>query len=170
MSILIRAMKDADARAFWDVHHAAVRGIAAADYPDEIIADWAPLPITERHVVGLLAQAGNEVRVIAERDGSIVGIGCLVPKTAEIRACYVTPEAARMGVGTAVVRELESIARGQGLATLTLNSSVTAEPFYAALGYGVVGRANHALPTGRRMACVKMTKTLAGSGAGSESP
>jgi hypothetical protein len=33
-------MRDDDARVFLDVHHAAVRHIAARDYPPEVIEAW----------------------------------------------------------------------------------------------------------------------------------
>ena len=80
MSIKIREMLNDDALAFLQVHHAAVRGIAAKDYPPEI-------------------------------DGRIVGIGALVLAKSELRACYVAPQTARRGVGSALMHELERIAR-----------------------------------------------------------
>ncbi len=42
MSASIREMRQEDARAFLEVHHLAVRGLAAADYPAEVIEAWAP--------------------------------------------------------------------------------------------------------------------------------
>ena len=45
----------------------------------------------------------------------------------------------RFGVGTAIVREIERIARDHGLTHLNLESSVNAELFYATLGYEVIG-------------------------------
>jgi putative acetyltransferase len=41
--VVIREMRSEDARAFLDVHHAAVRGIAAKDYPLAVIEAWAPM-------------------------------------------------------------------------------------------------------------------------------
>lgn len=46
MSIKVREMLNDDAAAFLQVHHAAVRGIAAKDYSPEVVEDWAPMPIT----------------------------------------------------------------------------------------------------------------------------
>jgi len=37
---------------------------------------------------------------------------------------------------------------------------VTAERFYRLLGYEVMGRGDHALASGRRMACVHMRRPL----------
>lgn len=153
-------MRTEDARAFLEVHHAAVRGLAANDYAQAVIEDWAPIPVTQRNVEKFLANSDGEIRLIAEIDGRIVGIGALVLGNSELRACYVAPEAARIGVGSAIVREIERIARASGLSHLQLDSSVTAEPFYRALGYAVREVSEHTLASGTPMACVKMEKAL----------
>ena len=162
MSIKVRKMLDEDARAFLEVHHAAVRGLAAKDYPLEVIEDWAPLPVTEESVQRFLTNPDCEIRLVAEIDGTIVGIGCLVVANCELHACYVAPEAARRGVGSALVREIERIARERGLELdcLQMDSSVNAVPFYLHHGYSVRKRGEHPLKSERQMACIKMEKTL----------
>jgi putative acetyltransferase len=97
---------------------------------------------------------------MAELDGETVGLGALVVDEAELRACYVLPSAARRGVGSAIVSELERIARTHGLTHLHLEASLTAEPFYAALGYQVTERGETTLRSGRRMASVTMRKNI----------
>jgi putative acetyltransferase len=149
-----------DARQFLEVHHAAVRGIAAKDYLPNIIEVWAPLPVTEKHIEMVRLTHDSEYRVIAEIDGKVVGIGSLVVTNGELRACYVSPEASRKGVGSALIRELERVAGEHGIALLEVDSSVTAEPFYAAHGYKVKEHSEHILHSGQRMACVKMHKEL----------
>ncbi len=160
MLINIRRMRAEDARAFLEVHRAAVRGIAAKDYPSSVVEQWAPLPITERHVEHIRANRDNEIRVLAEIGGQIVGLGAIVVAGNELRACYVVPDAARKGVGSALVRELEGIALHHGLEWLQLDASLTSRPFYAALGYEVREHGEHVLDSGQRMACVKMRKRL----------
>ncbi len=152
-------MRPEDARTFLEVHHAAVHGIARKDYSSSVIEAWAPLPITEKHVEKFLTNPDCEYRLVAEIDGIVVGIGALVVKTAELRACYVAPNASRKGVGSLLVKEIEHTARERGLATLELDATVTAEAFYAALGYSVREYGEHVL-RGQRMACVKMYKKL----------
>jgi putative acetyltransferase len=160
MTIVVRPMRLEDARAFLDVHHAAVRGLAAKDYPLDVVEDWAPLPISDHAVEKVRATHTQEIRFIAEIDDRVVGIGALVPARNELRACYVAPMAARKGVGRKLVCAIEVAARGRGLANLELESSISAEPFYVALGYSVLERTEHVLATGRRMACVRMRKSL----------
>jgi len=161
MASLIREMLPEHALAFLETHHAAVRGLAAADYPRQVIDAWAPMPITPEHVEFVRLNADCEYRLVAELDGRIVGLGCLVARNNELRACYVAPPAGRKGVGSAILREIERVARGQGVAVLKADSSLTAEPFYRANGYEFCGRGEHVLNSGARMACVKMRKNLA---------
>jgi putative acetyltransferase len=158
--VVIREMRSEDARAFLDVHHAAVRGIAAKDYPLAVIEAWAPMPVTEGAIEWVRANPDKEYRLIAEIEGRIVGIGAAIFEIAELRACYVTPDAGRKGVGSALVKEIERAAREQGVRRLELDSSVTAESFYRTAGYEVIERAEHVLHNGQRMACVKMRKDL----------
>jgi putative acetyltransferase len=160
MSIIIREMRPEDSRAFLEVHHAAARGIAGQDYPPAVIEAWAPMPITDKHVEGVLLNPDGEYRVVAKINGLVVGIGALVLKNAELRACYVAPSASRQGVGSLIVQKIEHVAREHGLKTLDLDATVTAEAFYAAHGYGVRERGEHVL-RGQRMACVKMHKVIA---------
>jgi hypothetical protein len=45
-----------------------------------------------------------------------------------------------MGVGSALVKEMERIAGDRGLTHLELHASINAEPFYTALGYEALER------------------------------
>ena len=154
-------MRDDEARTFLEIHGRSVRGLPAAHYPADVIAAWAgPVPITDNTVRGFLMNRDDEIRLIAELDGVPAGLGALVVANAELRACYVVPEAARKGVGSALVKEMERIARDRGLTHLDLHASVNAEPFYAAIGYEALERGEHVLRSGLRMAAVKMRKVL----------
>src|SRR5215217_88032 len=114
MSITVREMQPADAPRFLEVHHAAIRGIASSDYPSPIIDAWA-WPITHQRIERFLKNSDGETRLVAEMAGEIVGVGSIVVANSELRACYVAPGAVRCGVGSALVREIERIAREQAL-------------------------------------------------------
>jgi putative acetyltransferase len=158
-SIAVRQMLPKDARLFLEIHHAAVRDLASKDYQPTVIEVWAPLPITDKAVESFLANPDNEIRLVAEVAGEVVGIGAIVAGKAELRACYVLPEMARKGIGLSLVREIERIAQDLHLTHLELDASVNSEAFYAALGYEVVDRTEHVLsPSGQHMPCVKMQK------------
>ena len=161
MPITVRPFRESEAATFLDIHRRSVRGLAAQHYPTEVIEAWV-VPATDENIRGFLINPDNEIRLIAELNRDPVGIGALVVANSELRACYVVPEAARQGVGSALVREIERLATVHGLTHLELQASVNSEPFYAALGYYVVERGEHVLlRNGQRMAAVKMAKPLA---------
>jgi putative acetyltransferase len=155
-------MRPDEGRTFLEIQARAVRGLATHSYPQEVIDGWAARS-TDEHVHAFLANRDHEIRLIAEIDGQPIGLGALVLTTSELRACYVVPEAARRGVGSVLVREIERLARHHGLSALELEGSLNAEPFYAALGYAVVERHEIVLRSGARMAAVRMRKEIAGS-------
>lgn len=159
-TVFVREMRADEAQRFLLVHHEAVRGIAAKDYAREIVDEWAPMPISPEAVDRVIANPEHEVRIVAEIGGEIAGIAVVVPDRNELRACYVMPKVARRGVGTALVSRLEEIAKLRGVKYLELESSITAEHFYAALGYKTLEHGEHVMSTGGRMACVKMRKKI----------
>ena len=157
--IAIRLIRADEGHTFLDIQSRSVRGLAIDAYPPDVIAAWAQSP-TPENLRRLAENQDEEIRLIAELDGAPVGLGVLVLRNSELRACYVVPEAARKGVGTAIVNEIERIARTNNLAYLELEASVNAEPFYAVLGYDAIGRGEHTLRSGEGMAAVKMRKLL----------
>jgi putative acetyltransferase len=132
VALVIRPFAAADAEAWLEVHHAAVRVLAAHDYPQAVIDAWAP-HISARMIEHLQGDRSG-TKIVAELDSQIVGIGELAPEGGELRACYVSPAFARRGVGKTLMAELEALAIDAGIAVLSVNSSVTAEPFTAASG------------------------------------
>jgi putative acetyltransferase len=156
--MLIRELRPDETKVFLEVHHAAVRMIAASDYPSAVIESWAPLPITDAVVERVRRNPEGEIRLAAVLDGQVVGVGALIPQKYELRACYVSPAAQRIGVGLAIVKTIERIALSHELPHLELDSSITAEPFYLRLGYRITRRGQHILHSGTPMNCVMMRK------------
>jgi N-acetylglutamate synthase-like GNAT family acetyltransferase len=76
--------------------------------------------------------------VVGEFDSALVGVAAL-HRGGEIRLCYVSPECARVGVGRALLVALEAHARDWGIASLRLNSTLTARHFYERCGFVVAG-------------------------------
>ena len=62
-------------------------------------------------------------------------VGFALRAQATLALCYVVPEALHRGVGRALLQNIEAHAREAGLATLDLESTRTAEPFYRRHGY-----------------------------------
>ena len=62
-------------------------------------------------------------------------VGFALRAQATLALCYVVPDALHRGVGRALLQNIEAHAREAGLATLDLESTRTAEPFYRRHGY-----------------------------------
>src|SRR5688572_2476474 len=127
----IRPAEQTDRQQILEVHTSAIRELCAQHYTAAEIAAWS----------GRLREDSYD-RVIRERKllvaveaDVVVGFGQLDVATGEVEAIYVRPTAARVGVGSRLLGDLESIARGQGLAELFLDSSLNAVPFYARAGF-----------------------------------
>jgi GNAT superfamily N-acetyltransferase len=80
--------------------------------------------IGERTV--LVATVGSRVIGTASLDGSVV------------RTVFVAPDAQAKGIGKLLMAGIECKALARNIPSLTVHSSVTAEPFYARLGYKTV--------------------------------
>lgn len=132
MAILVRTLRPGEERRYLEIVNSAIQGLASSHYPPSAIAGWI-VPETDDQVRDLIANVDREIRLIAELDGVPVGIGALVVERSELRACYVSPGAARRGCGRLLVEEIERIARARGLTRLDVASSLNAEPFYARL-------------------------------------
>src|SRR5687768_13809133 len=110
-SVRIRPADPADAAGVGEVLFEAVRQTAAAFYPAAVIASWAT-PVDARRIeqIGSAIAGGDELCLVAEHQGKVVGFGSIVPAAGELRAVYVHPAAGRSGVGSALLQELEQLA------------------------------------------------------------
>lgn len=159
----MRAARLGDAPAIMEVHRSAVRGIAASSYDLEVLDGWAPDDISQDRIdaVARTIEIGEELILVAEDEaGRIMGFGWTVPARSELRGLYVRAEHARIGIGRAILSRLETSALEAGIMALHLESSLNAQPFYQANGYVVIERGELNLPSGARMACVRMRKSL----------
>ena len=159
MACVVRVLHEDELRSYIDIVNGAITGLATTHYAAEVIHNWI-VPVTDETLNELRLNEDREIRLVAELDGQLVGIGALVVERSELRACYVLPTATRQGVGTALVNAIEAIAREKGLDHLAFAASLNAEPFYCALGYCVRERREVALRNGLRMDAVWMHKEL----------
>ncbi len=163
-SFTIRRATPEDAAAIADVHGDAVRTFGAAHYPPEIIAEWgAPRP-AKRVSDGM--DRGGIVFVAIDavdpgEDATVLGFSSYAVEGDMHRiAVYVRGSAAQCGVGRAVYAAGESVARAAGAPAIRIEASLGAVPFWIALGFEVLDRFDHVLPSGQLMPCVRMRKSL----------
>lgn len=128
---MIRHATKSDAEAIHAVRMAAIQGIEPNHYSLQELNDWC----IQRSVTSYLQPIHDQVVLVAEFDGTVVGFAQLNPKLREVQALYVHPAHARRGIGTALLNALEIYARSHGIAELYLDASLNAIEFYANAGY-----------------------------------
>src|SRR5262245_42240235 len=106
MNMTVRFATRADARKILETQHSAIHEIAAKDYPQEVVNEWAR-PITPEAVEKYSRALSTQSTVVAEIDGDVVGFGEIVESMNELRAVYVAAKYARRGVGRAILEKLE---------------------------------------------------------------
>jgi len=137
MEYTIRSALENDADEISAVILRALRETNAKDYTDDIIArvERSFSPDAVRELIGkrtvFVATMGNRVVGTASLDGSVV------------RTVFVAPDVQARGIGKLLMAEIERTARGRSFPALTVPSSVTAEAFYARLGFNAVRDSYH---------------------------
>lgn len=137
MDYTIRPALEDDADDISGVILRALRETNAKDYTAEIIArvERSFGPDAVRELIGkqtvFVATLGSRVVGTASLDGDIV------------RTVFVAPDVQARGIGKLLMAEIERTARGRSIAALTVPSSVTAEAFYAKLGFKAVRDSYH---------------------------
>lgn len=161
MRVTIRPYRHGDDRAILEVHRAAVRGLAAGDYPSDLLEEWSP-PVTDERVARAEAtrETSRERLLLAVASAEVIGFGGFDVDTGEVTAVYVKPDAAGQGLGAALLDAIESRATEDGFVELWLESSLNAAGFYEARGYRREGDGEHRMGSGRMMPCVRMRKAL----------
>jgi GNAT superfamily N-acetyltransferase len=177
VDLTIRIATAADIPALNGLIEASVRGLQAGDYSPtqldaalgsvfgvdrQLIADRTYF-IAERH--GRLLGCGGWSRrrtlfgadAVADRDDSVLTPGV---DAARIRAFFVHPDAARQGVGAAILSACEAAAAEAGFTELEMGATLTGVPFYRRYGYEAVEQREAPLPGGGTLAIVAMRKTI----------
>lgn len=115
----------------------ALRETNARDYTAEIITrlEQSFGPDAVRKLIG------RRTVFVAVMDRRVVGTASLDGDV--VRTVFVAPDVQGRGIGKSLIAEIERTARGRNIAGLAVSSSVTAETFYARLGFKVVRDSYH---------------------------
>jgi GNAT superfamily N-acetyltransferase len=137
LECLIRLARSEDAEGISRTIISALRETNAKDYPEAVIArvegSFSPravLDLLRRRTV-FVAAVEDEIVGTASLDGEVV------------RTVFILPEYQGRGIGRALMARVELAAITSNVALLTVPSSVTAEPFYAKLGFRAVRNSYH---------------------------
>jgi GNAT superfamily N-acetyltransferase len=137
MECTVRPAQEDDADQISAVILRALRETNAKDYTAEIIekversfSPGAVLQLIGERTV-FVATIGDRVVGTASLDGSVV------------RTVFVAPDVQARGIGKLLMAEIERTGRERSLPSLSVPSSITAEPFYARLGFKAVCDSYH---------------------------
>lgn len=159
----------------------AVLGLQSRDYGERVLAS-----ALHNKLLAVDPQLiADGTYFVAEMEGRIVGSGgwsrrrktvndgshtsgtedLLDPATeaAKIRAFYVRPDRARLGIGSRLLRASEEAAQRAGFRRLELISTLTGAPLYAARGWRSHEHVEIPLPNGEVYPAIRMTKTVGGA-------
>lgn len=134
----IRHFRHGDEPALRALFHASVHGLAARHYTADQVAAWAPA----QHDAALWAQRMQAIQPFiaqAPHDGAMAGFADLQPNGL-IDMFFVAPAFARQGVARVLMAHIHAQAAARGIPRLHAHVSLTAEPFFAAMGFGVQER------------------------------
>lgn len=137
MELKIRLAYSDDVEAISEVIVAAVRESNGQDYPVNVI-EAVVTHFTPERLIELLE---HRLIFVALLGKEIVGTGALDGNA--VRSLFIAPQLQRKGIGQALMSRIEKAALERGVEALLVPSSLTAEGFYARLGYLVVREQLH---------------------------
>lgn len=127
----VRPFRDSDLDAVVELFTASVHHLAARHYDEAQRAAWAPVPPDRgawRNRLGALQT------LVAEQGGTLAGFVSYRPN-GYIDLLYVSPDAPRRGVATALYHEAESALVSAGIKELTVDASLVAHAFFEHQGF-----------------------------------
>jgi GNAT superfamily N-acetyltransferase len=153
----IRKAVRADADTAWEIRRAAVMSECASVYTLDQLEQW-----TGGMASRAFTDAVEERFLVATVGDHMTATGMIDLTTGKIDAIFVHPAYMKRGIGAAMMRHLETLARSAGLRELRLDSTLNAAPFYRSLGFEGDEISPYQSPRGLTMDCVPMTKRLGG--------
>lgn len=151
----IRLYRPGDVDALIDIFRASVRLVARRDYTQEQVLAWAPDEIDRQDWV---EQYAGRPAWVAEIDGALVGFSDLEPD-GHLDMMFVHPDHQGRGVASALLAEVESAARHQGIDCLHTEASITAKPFFERRGFHLLAPQTVSI-RGQRFINYRMEKVL----------
>lgn len=151
-----------DAAAIAACHLDSIRSIGPAFYPADVVDAWASGLTPDLYVK---AMEGGEAFFVATAhiDGKPAVLGFSTHRVDDAQdgaSVYVRGEAARRGIGTALLRLAEEHALVHGATSIQIQASLAGVEFYKANGFDEISRGEALLMSGRSMPCVVMRKLL----------
>lgn len=136
MPVAIRKFCAEDAAAVARLFHETVHRVNAADYTPSQLRAWSPAIRPDAFWRRRFRQHRVLVAVVGETLAGFVEWRA----DGYIEAFFVHHAFQRQGVGRLLMLALFQAARGQGIASLRADVSITAQPFFRSMGFQLVRR------------------------------
>ena len=154
---IIRAATPADGEAIMAVHRASILGLGIAAYAAEEVESWAAGLKPEGY--GWAMTEGGEAMEVAEDSRGRIVAFCSW-KADEVCGLYVHPDAARRGLGGAMLARAEAAIAACGHRAIRVGASLSGRPFYERHGYRVTRHKDWKTRGGLVIAALDMEKRL----------
>jgi putative acetyltransferase len=128
---MIRRATPNDAPAIATLYRDTVKKIKSHDYAPAQIEAWAGAAPDEEK---WRERQTNRTTFVDEHDGTVRGFGEL-EDNGHIGAVYVHADWQGEGIASALLNEMEKEAVAHGVTSLSTEASITAQPFFAKLGF-----------------------------------
>jgi putative acetyltransferase len=126
----LRPLLPDDAQALASIMQDSIMELTGEDYSEAQQEAWAENALAE----GFAARLAGALTLVATLEGSPAGFITL-QENKHIDLFYVHPAAAGRGVGAVLYDAIEKLAAARGSASLTVDASDTARPFFEQRGF-----------------------------------
>lgn len=127
--LTIRKANSGDVLDAWDIRKASVLAACANYYSEASLSAWVDGSPTDKW-----ANVVERDFYVAVDDGFVVGTGMLTVASGQVDAIFLRPSHMGRGIGRKMLESLEALARDHGLASMRLDATLNAAPFYRHCG------------------------------------
>ena len=129
----VRKFRKGEEKELWNLFYNTIHNVNNQDYDKSQIAAWAPDDLD----INIAIQKFREIDpFVVIKEGKIVGYADIQPD-GYIDHFYCHHEFQRQGIGRTLFAALEQEARENGILEMYSNVSITARPFFEAMGFSV---------------------------------
>lgn len=129
----VRKFRKGEEKKLWKLFYNTIHNVNIQDYDENQIAAWAP---DELDINIAIQKFGEIDPFVVIKDGKIIGYAD-IQSDGYIDHFYCHHEFQRQGVGSTLFAALEKEARENGILEMYSNVSITARPFFEAMGFSV---------------------------------
>ena len=155
--ITFRPVAPDDGQALCDVHRLAILTLARDAYSQAELESWS-YGITPESDLRAMAAENHIAEVAVDDHGRVVAFCSL--RDDEVKALYVHPEAAGMGLGRQLMQRAEDLIVSCGHRQVRVEASASALTFYEGLGYVVEESGDFPSRGGLMLRAHELTKPL----------